>query len=96
MLAVQPVSLPHTTPTTEQSYADFDNVAWDNDTTSTEENFPTAPLDDEVWSEDQIPDRPLCIYESPHKSTCSVPNHVLTAPQPSEWTYHSLHHRVVY
>ena len=31
---------------------------------ATEENFPTAPLDDEFWAEDQIPDRHLCIHDT--------------------------------
>ena len=63
------------TQTTEQFFADFNNVAWDDDTTSTEEHFPTAPLDDEVWCEDPILDRPLCIHERPHKPNlqCSYP-----------------------
>ena len=47
----------------------------DDDTTSTEEHFPTAPLDDEVWSEDPIPDRLLCIHKRLHRSNlqCSYP-----------------------
>ena len=54
----------------KQLFTDVNGVAWDNDTPSSEENFPTAPLDDEVWSEDPIPDRQLCIHETPHE-----PNH---------------------
>ena len=63
------------TQNTEQFYTDFNNVAWDNDTPSTEDHFPTAPLDDEVWSEDPIPDRLLCIHERPHEPNlkCSYP-----------------------
>ena len=58
------------TPPTEQSYIDFNDKS-----TSTEEHFPTAPLDDEVWSEDPIPDRVLCIHKGPHGSNlqCSYP-----------------------
>ena len=37
---------------------------------TTEENFPTAPLDDDNWSEDQIPDRHWCIHDT------SQPNHL--------------------
>ena len=48
----------------------FLTSAWDDDTTSSEENFPTAPLDDYVLSEDPIQDRCLCIHETPDK-----PNH---------------------
>ena len=31
---------------------------------TTKENFPTAPLDDDIWSEDQIPDRHLFIHDT--------------------------------
>ena len=59
----------------EQFYTDFKDVAWDNDTLSTEEHFPTAPLEDDIWSKDLIPDRQLCIHERPHKQNlqCSYP-----------------------
>ena len=57
------------TPNTEQFSTDFHNVAWDDDTLSSEENFPTAPFDDLVWSKDPIPDRHLCIHKTPHKPT---------------------------
>ena len=59
-----------TTPTTEQSYIHFDD-----ESTSTEEHFPTEPLDDEVWSEDPTPDRSLCIHDGPHRPNlqCSYP-----------------------
>ena len=32
------------------------------------ENFPTGPLDDDIWLEDPVPDRHLCIHEQsqPH------------------------------
>ena len=33
------------------------------DTTAAEENFPTAPLDDDIWLKDSFPDRHLCIHE---------------------------------
>ena len=36
-----------------------------------EEYFPTAPLDDEVWSKDPIPERDLCIHVAPEKSAVS-------------------------
>ena len=29
-----------------------------------------APLDDEVWSEDPVADRQLCIQETPHEPNC--------------------------
>ena len=32
------------------------------------ENFQTVPLDDDVWSEDPIPDRCLCIHDTPDES----------------------------
>ena len=28
-----------------------------------EKHFPTAPLDDDVWMEEPVPDRHLCIHE---------------------------------
>ena len=31
---------------------------------TTEENFPTTPVDDDVWLEDQTPDRQLCIHDT--------------------------------
>ena len=42
------------TPNTEQSSTYFNGITWDDDITSFEENFPMAPLDDKVWSEDPI------------------------------------------
>ena len=44
--------------------------AYDDYATFSKENFPTASLDKEAWSEDQIRDRHLCIHERAHK-----PNH---------------------
>ena len=41
------------TPSTDQFFQDATD----------KENFPTAPLDDDVWLEDPIPDRHLCIHE---------------------------------
>ena len=37
---------------------------------TTKENFPTAALDDDVWLEDETPDRQLCIHDA------SQPNHL--------------------
>ena len=51
----------------EQFYTDFKDVVLDNDTPSTEEHFSTAPLEDDVWSEDPFLDRQLCIHERPQK-----------------------------
>ena len=63
------------TPNKEQFFTVFNNVAWDDNTTSSKENFPTAPLYDLVWSEDSIPERHLCIHKTPHEpySQCSFP-----------------------
>ena len=38
------------------------------DSTAEEEDFPTAPLDDNIWLEDPVLDRCLCIHEQsqPH------------------------------
>ena len=43
---------------------------------TTEENFPTSPLDNDIWSEDQIPDRHLCILDT------FQPNHLYHYPCP--------------
>ena len=53
----------------------FFTNAWDNDTTSSKDNFPTAPFNDDVWYEDPIPDRYLCIHETPDEPhhQCSYP-----------------------
>ena len=61
------------TPNTEQFLTDFNDVAWDDDTTSPKENFPTAPLDDEVRYKDPIPDRHLFINETPHEPNLQCP-----------------------
>ena len=44
------------------------------DATAEEEDFPTAPLDDDILLEHPIPDRHLCIHEQsqPHYQ-CSYP-----------------------
>ena len=42
----------------------------------TEENFPTALIDDDVWLEDPNPDRHLCIHEQ------SQPNYQCSYPCP--------------
>ena len=61
------------TPTTNLYLTD----AWENDITSSEANLPTVPLDEDVWSEDPIPDRHLCIHETPDE-----PNHQCSYPCP--------------
>ena len=39
-----------------------------------EEDFPTAPLDDDVWMEEPVPDRHFCIHEqSQPQDLCSYP-----------------------
>ena len=59
--------------TSDQFFTD----AWDNDTTASKQNLPTAPLDDKVWSENLIPDRQLCIHKTSHE-----PNHQCSYPCP--------------
>ena len=59
-----------TTPTTDQ----FLTEVWDDDSISTEEHFPTAPLNDDIWTKDPIPDRQLCIHETSQLNTqCFYP-----------------------
>ena len=42
--------------------------------TTAEEDFPTIPLDDNIWLEDPVPDRYLCIHEpSQPNCQCSYP-----------------------
>ena len=48
----------------------FLTEAWDDVSSSFSEHFPTAPLDDDIWAEEQILDRGLCIHERPDE-----PNH---------------------
>ena len=43
---------------------------------TTKENFPTAPLDDDIWSKEQTPDRQLCIHDA------SQLNHLCHYPFP--------------
>ena len=38
-----------------------------------EEHFPTASLDDDVWMEEPVPDRHLCIHEDSQHDLCSYP-----------------------
>ena len=52
------------TPNTEDSFQDA----------TAEEDFPTAPLDDDIWLEDPVPDGHLCIHEqSQQHYLCSYP-----------------------
>ena len=55
------------TPNVKQFFKVLDNVAWDDDASSSKEHFPTAPLDGVVWSEDPNPDRHLCIHVTSHE-----------------------------
>ena len=49
-----------------------------------EEDFPTAELDDSVWSEEPVPNRQwLCIHLIPHSSiTGHTPRPAVQPPQP--------------
>ena len=38
-----------------------------------EEHFPTAPLSDGIWIEEQVPDRHLCIHEHSQHDLCPYP-----------------------
>ena len=38
-----------------------------------EEHFPTAPLNDDVWMEEPVPDRCLCIHEISQHDLCPYP-----------------------
>ena len=39
-----------------------------------EEHFPRAPLDDDVWMEEPVPDRHLCIHEHLQHDLCPYPS----------------------
>ena len=52
------------------------------DTTAEEEDFPTAPLGDNIWLEDPVPDRHLCIHEQ------SQPHFQYSYPWPYSWACH--------
>ena len=73
----------HITPTMDPLLTE----AWDDGTTSFNEYFPTVPVDDDVWTQEQILDRHLCMHERPDK-----PNHQCSYPcpyisnTPSGWT----------
>ena len=73
--------LQYTATCVTQSYPHSTNLfltsAWNNNTTSSKENFPTVPLDDNVSSEYPIPDRCLCIQD-----TSDEPNHQCSYPCP--------------
>ena len=55
-------SVPQITPTTDP----FLTEAWDDVNSWFGEHFPTVPLDDDIWAEEQIQDRCLCIQERPN------------------------------
>ena len=57
------------TPNTEQFSTDDTTSSKD----STKENLPTAPLDDDVWCEDPILDRHLCIHNTSAKPPVFLP-----------------------
>ena len=46
-----------------------------------EEDFPTAPLDDLVWSKEPIPERDLCIHMAPGRPEASYPSQIPIKPQ---------------
>ena len=39
----------------------------------TEEHFPTISLDDDIWTEEPIPERHLCIHENSQHDLCPYP-----------------------
>ena len=46
------------------------------DSDDKEEDFPTAPLDDFVWSKEPIKERDLCIHMAPRKPEISYPSQI--------------------
>ena len=60
----------------------------DSNDDAEEADFPTAPLNDLVWSKETIPDRQLCIHMAIDNSGTSYFPHLSTLPQeptPPEW-----------
>ena len=45
----------------------------EDDKDDTEEHFPTASLDDDVWMEEPVPERHLCIHENSQHDLCPYP-----------------------
>ena len=50
-----------------------------------EEYFPTAPLNDLIWSEEPKQERDLCIYMAPRRPEASYPSQIPTKPQESAY-----------
>ena len=45
----------------------------EEDEDDTEEHFPTVSLDDDVWMEEPVPERLLCIHENSQHDLCPYP-----------------------
>ena len=45
----------------------------DKEEEDTEEHFPTASLDDDVWIEEPVPERHLCIHKNSQHDLCPYP-----------------------
>ena len=52
-----------------------------NDEEEEEDDFPTTPLDNSVWSEEPMPERDLCIHMAPRKPETSYPSQIPIKPQ---------------
>ena len=84
-------SLHHVTPTTNP----FQTDNGDDVSSSFDKHFPTAPLDDDICTEEEISDRCLCIHEKPHDPNhhCPTPVHMAGTPS-SGLTYYNQCHDV--
>ena len=72
-------------PTRDQFLMEVWDDYYDDDTIPFDEHFPTAPFDDDIWTEEQIPDRGLCIHKRPDD-----PNHQCSYPCPYDSTTFSM------
>ena len=54
-----------------------------DDKNEEEEYFPTAPLDDELWLKEPVPEMDLCIHLAPGKSETNYPSWTTVYP----WEY---------
>ena len=75
----------HIMPTRDQFLTEVWDDVDDVDTTHFDKHFPTAPFDDDVWNEEQIQVRCLCIHER-H----DVLNHQCSYPCPYDSTTFSM------
>ena len=68
--------------TTSHTTDPFLTKAWGHVISLFDKHLPTAPLDDDIWAEEEIWDRHLFIHERPDE-----PNHQCSCPYDSDTTH---------